>query len=190
MPCALLEKFPVGSRPSHRRTGRSMPAPISRGDLISRRLVRRRPRRSATWSWPGGSRIPRGCSLCPEARPVHAIAVAAGNGWRSFSAPDTLVHLCDAQGVKKTVRMDELLPYAFVNRGDRMSAVVDVLIERLHGRMPRHAIVLGFGPGDRSSRRWPIRCALPMADSAGFFPRAASPVTPARVVAGHIGATR
>lgn len=30
-----------------------------------------------------------------------------------FSSPDTLVHLCDAEGVKKTVRMDELLPYAF-----------------------------------------------------------------------------
>ena len=30
-----------------------------------------------------------------------------------FSDPDTLVHLCDAEGVKKTVRMDELLPYAF-----------------------------------------------------------------------------
>ncbi|MAY61518.1 MAG: cytidine deaminase [Rhizobiales bacterium] len=30
-----------------------------------------------------------------------------------FSAPDTLIHLCDAEGVKKTVRMDELLPLAF-----------------------------------------------------------------------------
>lgn len=30
-----------------------------------------------------------------------------------FSDPDTLVHLCDAEGVKKTVRMDELLPLAF-----------------------------------------------------------------------------
>lgn len=30
-----------------------------------------------------------------------------------FSTPDTLVYLCDAGGVKKTLRMDELLPYAF-----------------------------------------------------------------------------
>ncbi|WP_412050688.1 MULTISPECIES: cytidine deaminase [unclassified Hoeflea] len=30
-----------------------------------------------------------------------------------FSDADTLVHLCDAEGVKKTVRMDELLPFAF-----------------------------------------------------------------------------
>ncbi len=30
-----------------------------------------------------------------------------------FSGPDTLIHLCDAEGVKKTVRMDELLPLAF-----------------------------------------------------------------------------
>ena len=30
-----------------------------------------------------------------------------------FSGPDTLVHLCDAEGIRKTLRMDELLPYAF-----------------------------------------------------------------------------
>lgn len=30
-----------------------------------------------------------------------------------FADPDALVHLCDAEGVKKTLRMDELLPYAF-----------------------------------------------------------------------------
>ena len=30
-----------------------------------------------------------------------------------FSGPETLIHLCDAEGVKKTVRMDELLPLAF-----------------------------------------------------------------------------
>jgi len=30
-----------------------------------------------------------------------------------FSDAGTLVHLCDAQGIKKTLRMDELLPYAF-----------------------------------------------------------------------------
>jgi len=30
-----------------------------------------------------------------------------------FSDPGTLIHLCDTEGVKKTVRMDELLPLAF-----------------------------------------------------------------------------
>ncbi|WP_339756033.1 cytidine deaminase [uncultured Hoeflea sp.] len=30
-----------------------------------------------------------------------------------FADADTLIHLCDAEGVKKTLRMDELLPYAF-----------------------------------------------------------------------------
>lgn len=30
-----------------------------------------------------------------------------------FSGPDTLVHLCDAEGVKTSVRMADLLPYAF-----------------------------------------------------------------------------
>lgn len=30
-----------------------------------------------------------------------------------FSQPDTLVHLCDKTGVRKSIRMDELLPLAF-----------------------------------------------------------------------------
>ena len=30
-----------------------------------------------------------------------------------FADAGTLVHLCDAEGVKKTLRMDELLPFAF-----------------------------------------------------------------------------
>jgi cytidine deaminase, homotetrameric len=30
-----------------------------------------------------------------------------------FSGPDTLVHLCDAEGVKKSVRMADLLPLGF-----------------------------------------------------------------------------
>jgi cytidine deaminase len=30
-----------------------------------------------------------------------------------FADAGTLVHLCDSDGVKKTLRMDELLPYAF-----------------------------------------------------------------------------
>lgn len=30
-----------------------------------------------------------------------------------FANADALVHLCDAEGVKKTLRMDELLPLAF-----------------------------------------------------------------------------
>ncbi len=30
-----------------------------------------------------------------------------------FSSADTLIHLCDANGVTRTVRMDELLPFAF-----------------------------------------------------------------------------
>jgi len=30
-----------------------------------------------------------------------------------FADAGTLVHLCDSEGVKKTLRMDELLPYAF-----------------------------------------------------------------------------
>ncbi|MDF1610376.1 cytidine deaminase [Hoeflea sp. YIM 152468] len=30
-----------------------------------------------------------------------------------FADADTLVHLCDAEGVRQTMRMDELLPFAF-----------------------------------------------------------------------------
>jgi len=30
-----------------------------------------------------------------------------------FADADTLIHLCDNEGIKQTLRMDELLPYAF-----------------------------------------------------------------------------
>jgi cytidine deaminase len=30
-----------------------------------------------------------------------------------FADADTLVHLCDAEGIRQTLRMDELLPHGF-----------------------------------------------------------------------------
>ena len=32
---------------------------------------------------------------------------------REFSSADTLVHVCSPQHVRKTIRLDELLPYSF-----------------------------------------------------------------------------
>ena len=59
-----------------------------------------------------------------------------------------------------------------------MSGVVDVLIERLHGRMPRHAIVLGSGLGALvETVADPVR--IPYGDLPGF-PKAACQAMPAR----------
>jgi cytidine deaminase len=33
-----------------------------------------------------------------------------------FADADTLVHLCDAQGIRQTLRMDELLPHSASRR--------------------------------------------------------------------------
>ncbi|KGF70131.1 purine nucleoside phosphorylase [Hoeflea sp. BAL378] len=68
-----------------------------------------------------------------------------------------------------------------------MSGVVDVLIERLHGRMPRHAIVLGSGLGALvETVADPVR--IPYCDLPGF-PESGVSGHAGEVVAGHIGAT-
>jgi len=68
-----------------------------------------------------------------------------------------------------------------------MSSVVDVLIERLHGRMPRHAIVLGSGLGSLvETVTDPVRIAY--RDLPGF-PESGVSGHAGEVVAGHIGAT-
>tara|TARA_R110002020_G_scaffold266265_3_gene481188 strand:- start:821 stop:1618 length:798 start_codon:yes stop_codon:yes gene_type:complete len=68
-----------------------------------------------------------------------------------------------------------------------MSGVVDVLIERLHGRMPRHAIVLGSGLGALvETVADPVR--IPYGDLPGF-PESGVSGHAGEVVAGHIGGT-
>ncbi|MDP2118925.1 MAG: purine-nucleoside phosphorylase [Hoeflea sp.] len=68
-----------------------------------------------------------------------------------------------------------------------MNAVVDVLIERLHGRMPRHAIVLGSGLGSLvETVTDPVRIAY--SDLPGF-PESGVSGHAGEVVAGHIGST-
>jgi len=37
-----------------------------------------------------------------------------------FSTPDTLIHLCDKNSVLRSIRMDDLLPLAFVFNTDRI----------------------------------------------------------------------
>ncbi|MBC7280983.1 purine-nucleoside phosphorylase [Hoeflea sp.] len=68
-----------------------------------------------------------------------------------------------------------------------MKAVMDVLTERLHGRMPRHAVVLGSGLGSLvGTVADPVRIAY--ADLPGF-PESGVSGHAGEVVAGHIGAT-
>ncbi|MDP3523475.1 MAG: purine-nucleoside phosphorylase [Hoeflea sp.] len=68
-----------------------------------------------------------------------------------------------------------------------MNAVVDVLIERLHGRMPRHAIVLGSGLGSLvETVTDPVRIAY---NDLPGFPASGVSGHAGEVVAGHIGST-
>jgi homotetrameric cytidine deaminase len=95
-----------------------------------------------------------------------------------FADADTLVHLCDAEGIRQTLRMDELLPHRFQDGGDRMSTVVDVLTDRFHGLMPRHALVLGSGLGSLvETVADPVR--IPMATCLDF-PKAGCPAMPVK----------
>ncbi|MEP3437791.1 MAG: purine-nucleoside phosphorylase [Hoeflea sp.] len=68
-----------------------------------------------------------------------------------------------------------------------MSAVMDVLTDRLRGRMPRHAIVLGSGLGSLvETVQDPVRIAY--GDLPGF-PQSGVSGHAGEVVAGHIGTT-
>jgi purine-nucleoside phosphorylase len=68
-----------------------------------------------------------------------------------------------------------------------MSTAVDVLIDRLHGLMPRHALVLGSGLGSLvETVTDPVR--IPYADLPGF-PESGVSGHAGEVVAGYIGKT-
>lgn len=60
----------------------------------------------------GGSRI---AEIAVIAEKLDLCSPCGGCRQRlaEFSGPDTLVHLCDAGGVKKSIRMADLLPLAF-----------------------------------------------------------------------------
>ena len=53
------------------------------------------------------------CTPIPTSYRSLRLGIGCRQRLAEFSDPGTLIHLCDAEGVKKTVRMDELLPLAF-----------------------------------------------------------------------------
>lgn len=60
----------------------------------------------------GGSRI-REVAVVAEKLELCPPCGGCRQRLAEFADADTLIHLCDAGGIKKTLRMDELLPYAF-----------------------------------------------------------------------------
>ena len=97
-----------------------------------------------------------------ERRIVEALVVAAGErlctpcgGCRQrlseFGSPDTLVHLCDPGGLRRTVTLGELLPLSFA-LGDGLAAsaavtAIDVVQAAAPQFQPRVGLILGSGLG-------------------------------------------
>jgi hypothetical protein len=104
-----------------------------------------------------------------------------------FADADTLVHLCDAGGMRQTLRMDRIASPWFQDGGDRMSTVIDVLTDRLRGLMPRHALDPRIRIGSLvETVADPVR--IPYGDLPGF-PESGVSGHAGEVVAGHIGKT-
>jgi cytidine deaminase len=61
----------------------------------------------------GGAHRIREIAVIAEKLPLCTPCGGCRQKISEFAAPDTLVYLCDDQGVQKTVTMAELLPYAF-----------------------------------------------------------------------------
>jgi len=60
----------------------------------------------------GGSRI-REVAVIAEKLDLCPPCGGCRQRLAEFADADTLIHLCDEAGIQKTLRMDELLPYAF-----------------------------------------------------------------------------
>ena len=96
-----------------------------------------------------------------EREVVEVLVVAAGErlctpcgGCRQrlseFGTPQTLVHLCDPGGLRRTVTLGELLPLAFVlDAGDAPPATtaIDVIQAAAHEFQPKVGLILGSGLG-------------------------------------------
>jgi xanthosine phosphorylase len=97
-----------------------------------------------------------------ERRIVEVLVVAAGErlctpcgGCRQrlceFGSPDTLVHLCDPGGLRRTVTLGELLPLSFSLEGDVAATgpatAIDVIQAAAPEFQPRVGLILGSGLG-------------------------------------------
>jgi xanthosine phosphorylase len=97
-----------------------------------------------------------------ERRIVEVLVVAAGErlctpcgGCRQrlceFGSPDTLVHLCDPGGLRRTVTLGELLPLSFSLDDDAAApapgTAIDVIQAAAPDFQPRVGLILGSGLG-------------------------------------------
>ena len=97
-----------------------------------------------------------------ERRIVEVLVVAAGErlctpcgGCRQrlceFGSPDTLVHLCDPDGLRRTVTLGELLPLSFSLEDDvadpAPGTAIDVIQAVAPDFQPRIGLILGSGLG-------------------------------------------
>ena len=102
---------------------------------------------------------------------------------REFAAEDVRVHLCDADGVRKTVTLGELLPLSFgpdhLGRGVAAAAADagEAILARVPGFVPRAILVLGSGLG-------PVADAI---EGAVSIPYTDLPGFPRPSIAGHAG---
>jgi xanthosine phosphorylase len=127
-----------------------------------------------------------------ERRIVEVLVVAAGarlctpcGGCRQrlceFGSPDTLVHLCDPGGLRRTVTLGELLPLSF-SLGDEVDAsapgtAIDAIQAAAPDFQPRVGLILGSGLGALADALEDA-IALAYADLPGF---------PRPTVEGHEG---
>jgi xanthosine phosphorylase len=97
-----------------------------------------------------------------ERRIVEVLVVAGGErlctpcgGCRQrlceFGSPDTLVHLCDPSGLRRTVTLGELLPLSFSLdddvAGPAPATAIDVIQAAAPEHQPRVGLILGSGLG-------------------------------------------
>lgn len=98
-----------------------------------------------------------------------------------FAAPETPVHLCGPEGLRRTVSLGELLPYAFTGRN--LGADAAASAAPADGRqafatlVPRVAVVLGSGLG----------AVADIVEGATSIPYAELPGFPRPTVPGHAG---
>jgi xanthosine phosphorylase len=133
-----------------------------------------------------------------ERRIVEVLVVAAGErlctpcgGCRQrlceFGSPDTLVHLCDPGGLRRTVTLGELLPLSFSLDDVGVSApgtAIDVIQATAPDFQPRVGLILGSGLGALADAlQDPV--AMAYADLPGF-PRPTVEGHDGRIVLGRL----
>jgi xanthosine phosphorylase len=134
-----------------------------------------------------------------ERRIVEVLVVAAGErlctpcgGCRQrlceFGSPETLVHLCDPGGLRRTVTLGELLPLAFALEGDvaaaPSAAAIDVIQAMAPEFQPRVGLILGSGLGALADALEDA-VAIAYADLPGF-PRPTVEGHDGRIVLGRL----